>query len=227
MLAVQARKRKRLHNKISQNETGEDTNFEIVVKKTKTKKEKPKGLTASEKNARRKQKKKLEKLKEKKEQREERERILKSLEEHAVSSEQLSMLHSSCGRKPNTLLVKEQAKRSAIILNHKKKKKKCSGKLDKLLNPVEGKPPPAPIESDTSDESDPEYENPGPSSLPENEFNNVPDKTTTQAIQSEPSKIKPATVTGRSSRTNVVKETSKPSSFVRYVPSQPTQAVNA
>ena len=140
MLAVQARKRKRLHNKISQNETGEDTNFDIVVKKNKKKTEKPKGLTASEKNARHKHKKKIEKIKEKKDQKEDRERILKSLEEHSISSEQLSLFHSSCGRKPNTLLVKEQVKRSAVIVNHKKKKKKCGGKLDKILNPVEEKP---------------------------------------------------------------------------------------
>ena len=167
MLAVQSRKRKRLHNKISQQETGEDTNFDIVErKKTKKKSEKPKGLTASEKNAKRKLKKKLEKIKEKKEQKEERERILKSLEKHAVSSEQLNLFHSSCGRKANTLLVQEQVKRSAVIVNHKKKKKKCGGKLDKLLHPVE-KPAPVTSSSESSSESEEEP--------PQNEETPVPD----------------------------------------------------
>lgn len=164
MLAVQSRKRKRLYNKISQQETGEDTNFDIVERKKNKKSEKPKGLTASEKNARRKHKKKLEKIKEKKEQKEERERILTSLEEHAVSTEQLNLFHSSCGRKASTLLVKEQVKRSAVIVNHKKKRKKCGGKLDKLLHPVVS-PAPAPSSDESSSESESEPLQDQPSSV--------------------------------------------------------------
>lgn len=134
MLQVQSRKRKRLHNKLSQEASGEDTNFEIIVKKDKKKVEKIKGLTAAEKNAKKKEKKRLEKVKEKKQQREERERILKSLEKHAVPSEQLNMYHSSCGRRPNASLFKEQAKRAAVIVNHKKKNRKS--KLDKMNSPI-------------------------------------------------------------------------------------------
>ena len=52
-----------------------------------------------------------------------------------------------------TVLVKEQVKRSAVIVNHKKKKKKCGSKLDKLLNPVEEKPP-VPSSSECSSESE-------------------------------------------------------------------------
>ena len=139
MLAVQTRKRKRLHNKISQHQTGEDTNYDIVVKKNKNKADKPKGLTASQKNARRKAKKKQEKLREKKTEREDREKVLTSLEQHALSKEQLTLLHSSSGRRPNALLAKEQVRRAAVIVNHKKKKKKCSSVM-KMLNPTEETP---------------------------------------------------------------------------------------
>ena len=214
MLAVQSRKRKRLHNKISQNETGEDTNFDIVVKKNKKKSDKPKGMTASEKNARRKYKKKLEKIKEKKEQKEERERILKSLEEHSISSEQLNLFHSSCGRKPNTLLVREQVKRSAVIVNHKKKKKKCSGRLDKLLNPVE-ETPKVPSSSESSSESE--------TDTPKKVIDTIPASSsveeTTAGVVNVPESVEPVVTTPQRDvkRCSQPKEQAprKPSAFVR------------
>ena len=153
MLSVQNRKRKRLYNKISQNETGEDTNYDIVVKKSKQKVVKSKGMTSSQKNALRKGKKKLEKLREKKVEKEEREKVLTSLSKHAISSEQLTLFHSSSGRRPNAQLAIEHEKRCAVIVNHKKKKKKCNSVL-KMLDPVEEKPTAVTDSSSESEEED-------------------------------------------------------------------------
>ena len=68
MLAVQNRKRKRLQNKQSKGDAGEDSNFDIIIPKPKQ--PKVKKVPASVKNASKKQRKKLEKLAEKKHQKE-------------------------------------------------------------------------------------------------------------------------------------------------------------
>eukprot|EP00116_Pleurobrachia_bachei_P007081 sb/3467343/ len=133
MLAIHNRKRKRLQNKQSKEDAGEDTNFDIIVPKPKQ--PKVKKVPASVKNASKKERKRQEKLKEKKQQKEEREKILASLEAHAVPSDQLGMLHSTCGRKPTMSLVQEHAKHKAIIVSHKKKQKKNT-RVEKILNPT-------------------------------------------------------------------------------------------
>eukprot|EP00116_Pleurobrachia_bachei_P008968 sb/3469230/ len=151
MLAIHNRKRKRLQNKQSKEDAGEDTNFDIIIPKPKQ--PKVKKVPASVKNASKKERKRQEKLREKKQQKEEREKILASLEAHAVPSDQLGMLHSTCGRKPTMSLVQEHAKHKAIIVSHKKKQKKNT-RVEKILNPTTVSTPVQEEEEEGSSSSD-------------------------------------------------------------------------
>ena len=134
MLSVENRKRKRLHKKKSQVVNEDDTNFDILVKKPKTKPFESKRLTSSEKNARKKLKKKLDKLEEKRKQKSDRKETLAALQQHALSNDELKLFHSSCGRANSTLLIKEHTSRQAMIISHRKKNKR-NRKLERIMNP--------------------------------------------------------------------------------------------